>query len=506
MKIRKKYIAFFQAGIIFCLYHGSFIYSLNSGQEPNSEFDIFENSGDENKSGKKKLAGLQMDLVVQKQFPGTSIFLPDQNFAVFDSWIFSQILRYSQKARFSGIFSTNIDLGIRSTTNTKAQALKTMKDSSPSGQAIDMIHPMFNEELSFTHFYAYELSLNLNLSINNENIFCLSGGVLPLKMGNSFYRNPVSFFERYLPPREFIQEYTPISFPGIKMGYSRDIYHMDLLFIPLIPYHNMGNNQEGKKISEYLYWINPASIFMAKNSFNFPVIQTDLYFFWENNPDRKTQNHFGFGSEMIWRILKTLNMDWQLMISNGRAQYGLSEKNTSGFAYYSFTPVENSGQQYFMESLVSFNYSAVFFKKMNCDISAGYYFNGFGIPGNTYRSLTYALDQTKKQYATGNTLLNQFHLLFFSGVLAEYDPFVFNQHYLFFNIVSLQDVELFTWGISAFISLEAFSVMPVLFSNFNINSNVKIYLQISAGLGEKYAIFSENPIAGAINGGIQWSF
>jgi len=136
----------------------------------------------------------------------------------------------------------------------------------------------------------------------------------------------------------------------------------------------------------------------------------------------------------------------------------------------------------------------------------GYYYNGFGFSNSQYNNLTRTLHIAKDGYAAKDSLWKSLHLLFFSQVLEQYDLFALNQHYLFFNIVGLQNMEIFTWGLSAFITLEHFSIMPVVFVNFNVNANMKLYLQLAGNFGKPDTVFAESPLEASLNGGIQWSF
>lgn len=486
--------------LIVSLLSASLLHSREPEKAAASEFDIFEKSSDKDDSEKKEPLGLQMDLIVQKQFARDSLFFPDQEFASLDPWIFTQFLRYSKNPKAGDFFSVKIDMGLRSTTDTKKSALKTISAMSPDTNVMNMVHPMFDQELSFLHFYAYELSFNFTISPTTADSFFLTGGILPVKFGNSFYKNPVSFFERYLPPRDFIQEYNPLSLPGIKLGYVHGIYNIDILFVPEIPYSEIGKNGDGVKFSEYLYFLNSANVLTVKNSFDFSTVQMSLFFFWENQS--KTENYFGFGSELSWRMTDSLSLNFQLMVSNGKPSFEISEQNFNNSIYYSFEAPESSYKKYQAQSLVSFNFSGV----KDYDMAVGYYYNGFGFSNKLYNELTDTLEIAKQGYASADPVLKGFHLLYFSSVLAQYDLFALSQHYLFLNIAALHNMEIVTWGLSAFFTLERFSVMPVLFVNLNINSQMKIYLQAAGSLGKAKSVFQESPLAASVNGGVQWSF
>jgi len=493
--------------LLFSVFYPSWssgLYAKDEPPGPDSEFAIFQNQPEAQTNEDKEPAGLQLDIVIQKQFFRSSIFFPEDNFAVGDSWIFTQFIRYTKNPQIADNLKLNFDLGIQNTTNSRALALKTLDGFQGAATTMSMVHPQFENELSFTHFYTYELSMQWNLSKTGLQGFFVDLGVLPVKYGNSFYRNPVSFFERYFPSRDYIQEYTSLSFPGVRLGYAGDLYTVDLLYIPDIPYDKIGNNGEGKKISEYLYYLNQANVLMLKNSLRLSPVQVDFYVFWENKSTR--ENHFGFGPEMNWRILSVLNLDWQIMISNGKETRRVARQSYSNSDYFTYDPVKNSTQEFKIESLLSLNYSAHFSDTFNYDLSLGYYYNGFGLPKPEYDALTTSLVAAQNGYTSNDIVLKNLHMAFFSSVLAKYDLFSLNQHYIFFNVADIQSVEFVTWGLSAFLTLENLSFMPVVFINLNLNSYLKFYLQLAGSFGKAHSIFEESPLAASINAGLQWNF
>ncbi|MDH4261805.1 MAG: hypothetical protein OEV78_02035 [Spirochaetia bacterium] len=502
--IKKGAQALFLTGFFLILGISGILYGQSSDEEPSSDFDVFKElpeSLDDN--GKKnESAGLQIDLVAQKQFMHDSLFLPSKDFAAFDPWVFIQVLRYTKKITPWNFLGFNVDLGLHNSTATRAQVLHTISSQYGGSDVMNQVHPMFNSELSFLHFYVYELNTHINFSANRQNSFFLEAGILPVRFGNSFYKNPVSFFERYLPPRDYIQEYTPLDFPGAKFSYIHDLYRLDILFVPDWGMEKTGTDQNVAQIARYLYFTNPGNVLSVKNSLNFTAVQMDYYFFWENISKNKIADHFGLGGEITLRLFNYLNASWQAMASNGVKHYTAAQKNAYGVESYTFSPLENSTEQYRLESLLSLNYNGL----VNYQISTGYYYNGFGLSNQEYDVLVRALKEAKAGYNSSNQVLSQSSMLFFSEVLARYNVFSLSQHYLFVNIVNLKEQEIFTWGLSAFFSLEQFSLMPVAFTNFNVNGNTKIYLQIAANIGAADSIFAESPVAFTVNSGIQWSF
>ena len=471
-------------------------------ENASSEFDIF-NGKDDLKSAKTNTSsGIQMDIVVQKPFARDSIFFPDRDFMAMDNWIFTQFLRFTQKPKISETMSINLDFGLKSTTESKKQALNEMNKYFPVSGLMNSVHPMFENELSFLHFFIYDFSVNLSFLPTDTGTFFLTAGILPVKSGNSFYKNPVSFFERYLAPKNYLQEYSPLSFPAIKLDYIFNIYHLEILFVPEIAKSNLDKNSELSNISRYLYFTNYSNILSVKNSLDFSDIITDVYFFWENKPEKEIQNHFGFGHETSWRVFKDLHLNWQMLISNGKPDYEVSTHSILNSTYYSFEARKNSTEDYHLESLVSINFSGL----DDFETSFGYYFNGYGLSGKQYRELHNALEISKKGYASSGAILKSLHMLFFASVLTQFDLFSMNQHYVFMNIASLQNMEFFSWGFSTFIALEQFALMPILFANFNVNTQTKVYFQLMANFGETGSVFSESPTAGSINGGIQFVF
>lgn len=505
MKFRARLVALFifyglsGAGLLFAA-------GTNGDSEKAGEFDVFkdpsasESAGsDQGKKSDDEPMGLQIAFIPEKRFEQDSVFIPGPDFGAIDSWVFSELIRYSKKPRISRSMAVNFDAALYHTTNLKTAVLSSLGDQA----ALRSVKPDFNQELSFLHFYVYELDFLFSIYPSQKDVLTLTLGVMPVKMGNSFFRNPVSFFERYLEPRQFLQEYSPLSFPGISVNYVRDIYNLDIMFIPYFSYQSWDKNGTAEQLARYFHFTNPANVVAVKNNFQFSSVDLGLYFFWENRPAYKAgrQNHFGFGTESVWRLDGVLNISWQFLVSNGRKHYGVSPYVVALKTYYELVSVRNSEEQYRMESLFSVNFSGL----RNYEISICYYYNGFGYSGSEYNSLINALVASKAGYNSSDPAAS-LHGLFFGQVLAEYNQFALNQHYIFLNLVNLENGEFFTWGFSAFFSLELFSVYPVVFFQLSVNEYMKVYLQASVNAGVRHSVFKESPMAAVVTAGLEWSF
>jgi len=469
-------------------------------EEPgSSEFEIFddtENTSEENNSDiSKNSYGLQIDMVFQKRWLQPTFIFSDEKKIPIETSIFLQSLRFNKSIHFLNIIELIFD-GASYYSNEGKKYLINNIDSNAQNS-----NPFLNEELSFLHFYTYELSIAATLNNKSNNII-LKTGVLPVQQGNSFYKNPVSFFERYLPARNYLLEYNPLSFPGFSLIFINKHINTELLYVPFIPFDKLDEKSYMKHQAEYMYFINPAHVVMLKNSFPLFFSLNELYFFYENNPHLKKKNHFAIGNDMQIPLFSDLSFSLQFLTSNGQSKYYLQLHKINSIEYYSLDPVPDSANIFYTELIVALNLNFLNQKSF----SIGYYYNGIGYNQEEFNRIIQIFGKIKSNSKSNNSNLFSINDYLASEFFKKDDFFQFNRHYLFLNLISTNDLNLFSWGVSSFFTLERFSIFPVIFINYQITPDMKLYIHGSTSAGVQNAVFKEFFLSRTLNTGVQWNF
>jgi hypothetical protein len=472
----------------------------DSGQDPSGENDTLPDN-DQNKKNKNKPGMFYLNLNLQKQFGGDSIFLPEPYLNVIDSWVFLAFLRYSDNIAFTKNLSFVLRIGL-GTTNQNSQTVYQVLDTTRQSGTFEQIQPNFHSVLSFTKLYAYEANLDLNFSGS----FFLKAGFLPLLQGNSFFKNPVSFFERYFPQKQFYQEYSAFSAPAISLDYFGSIYSAKLLYKPAISTWGLAPADDKRQLAEYLGINIPGHVLMFKNTLHKSPILSDLFFFTESPTHYNDNFHFGLGSETTWNIIPTLSLQGQILYSNGINRYESVEYNGSdgadSFNYYSLEIIPGSMEDYRFDTLAQLKFSGI----SGYEISLTYYYNGHGLSESEYNSLIEKLKFSRERILAGSSSESLYHQQFFYPVLSAYDIFSLRQHYLFLSFVDIKSADKFTWGVTPIISIVDLSLMITAHLNINISTNGNFYLQVIENLGEPESVFFESILKASIIGGIEWKF
>jgi len=463
------------------------------------EFEIFndlENTSEEHNSDiSKNSYGLQIDMVFQKRWLQPSFIISDEKKIPIDTSIFLQSLRYTKGIHFLNIFEFIFDGATYYSNEGKKYLINNINNN------VQNSNPFLREELSFLHFYIYELSITATLN-NKYNNSILKTGVLPVQQGNSFYKNPVSFFERYLPARNYLLEYNPLSFPGFSLIFINKNINSELLYVPLISFDKFDDKNYVQHQAEYLYFINPAHVIMLKNSFSLIISLNELYFFYENNPHLEKKNHFAAGNDMQIPLFNNLSFSLQFLTSNGQKKYSLQLYKINSIDYYSLEPVPDSINVFYTELIAAFNLN-LFNQK---SISIGYYYNGMGYTQEEFNRIIQIFSHIKNNSKSSNANLFGINDYLASEFFKKDDFFQFNRHYLFLNLFSETDNDPFFWGVSSFFTLERFSIFPLVFINYQITPDMKLYLHGSISTGVQNAVFKEFFLSKTMSTGVQWNF
>lgn len=441
---------------------------------------------------------------LQRQFAGDSLFLPEPGKIPVDEWVYLVFFQLQKSRQIAPWWSFHLDLGFQ-TSNAGATGVLDFLETSQLSQTLESMQPGFSHALSFTHFPVYELFTEFQIS----NLFFIQAGIVHTLQGNSFYKNPVSFYERYFQARQLYREYSTFSAPGVSLEYSGEIYSMKFLYTPGVDTKAPGLDDARRLFFDSFGFKIPHHVIMLKNSFLLSPLTSDLYFFAESPPVRpestgseENKFHYGFGAEFTWNITSALGLTAQALYSNGRELYQIVEKSGAGFLYPRLEPIENSKSIYRLESLLGLNFSGV----EGFEISLSYYYNGRGKSENEHNELIATLEKSRTGYASSDPAESFDHEIFFYQVLDGYDLFSEGRHFALLNIVNLEAPEFFTWGASVFLSLRDFSFMPAAYINMKIDDHSEAYLQAFYNAGAPQSIFKESLIEGTITGGIEWSF
>jgi len=481
------------------LFISSGIWAQTEPASPDDPFSIFEQeppSIDENEHNKVKEGHWYTNLVTGTQVEKKSIWLPDTlrptGQPLIDPLFFIALIQHQNSFTLSPTISLKLDLALH-TTNQGSNILITSL-SNQSLTTARAIQPQFRETLSFTRLLLYETAFQFQ----TQNRYFLKLGLLPAKQGNSFYKNPVSFPERYLPPLNYLQEYSAVTFPAVQAEITGSKYNASLLYIPWFQ-----GGEHWENLKNYFGYLNHGHLLMVKNSYFLQTVDLHFYLFSELGGDDfvyydkiiEQKNHYGLGIEISWRPRSDLNIYTQAMVSNGKTNSNALFNNNR----YQYVTEQQMFDRYFIESIATARYSGI----SQMEFGFSYYYNGNGLSTRQYNTLVEGASWATEVIATGNAALFQDAVAYLNRVLLEYDPFALGRHFIFSEITMIFSGGRLVWSIVPFIALTNLSLMATSYLSWDIDPNTKLYVQALAQGGKKYSVFNESPLAGSLMFGLE---
>ncbi|MES0489075.1 MAG: hypothetical protein ABUK01_03725 [Leptospirales bacterium] len=467
-----------------------------------NEFDIFDNNSTDNNDGNdgKKIddAGIYFTLNLAYAPLQNSIYLPDYKSNPLDPWLYTAFFQYKKYFEIGKTGGLNVSLGMHNTNKNRNITMQLLRGYGAAG-IFENSMPGFSNNVSFTKFMLYELSGDFNIK---DKVF-MEVGVLPLLQGNSFYKNPVSFFERYFSNRQYFQEYTAFSSPGLSVEFAGDLFSGKLLYTPAMSTAHTQNtaSEYSYNLTDYLGYTIDEHVLMFKNSFHVSPVFADIYFF-SSTTNTNNPFYFGAGTEVVWNITNSLGISGQFIYSNGIETNHVVKNSSGGENYYSVEPLPGSTDKYYPESFLSVAFSGI----RNYEISLSYYYNGRGFSDQQYNKVIQGLHTAKKGLNSSNAVVSLASQNYYYDILGIYDPFAMTRNYIFLNITNVKDLDIWTWGITPFFSVKDFSFMLTGYANWIINSSMTIYVQTTWNIGSPETVFGESLFQKNITGGVEWKF
>ncbi len=412
----------------------------------------------------------------------TSLFLPPAPYQpAIEPWsYFTFIRRQATHTLKKYNFSLHNDFGVF-TANENIASL-TAPEQPKVGDASSP-----RQSLSSTRLLLYRLSLDYSLG---QNVF-LEGGVLPLRAGESFFLNPVSYFDRRFQARRFFRDYSPSSSPAVRFDYFGDTFSLAVLAAGAV------------KTEEDIFGFLPYPAAMAKGSLQYGQFFLTMYLFGENAGEER---YFGTGATLDANFASAFGAHAQALLSNGFQRYAPKVYRQNSIEYPVFQKDMDMQKQY-LELSVGIDY---IFARVR--FSGVYYYNERGLSENEYDRLIRSLKKRRTvfepalQNPPALTAEGERYLEFYGDFLSVYDPFLLRRNYLFFQAVRLPANEKFTLGFMLFAEMPGASLIPASYFEYILSDTAVAYFQGSYFSGKAETIFGESPVLFEIAGGLKWRY
>lgn len=283
-----------------------------------------------------------------------------------DAWSFDIMINGESFLWFRDAVRLSIDGGVRMTN----EGRKKFQQQHPSVTSEDarymtFFKPGFRE---FSLYYKVKPS------------WSLEAGLLPVKLGNTLFVNPINYIDRFMDDSSQVGADT---FPGLKTFYSFAQHSFSLTYIP-----KLFQQDESSYVSE---------IFQLGKTQNLAILQSNHYI-WNGRlsflavleeRDTATSSRFpycGIGGEAQIPFSSWV-LNAQTLLSNGDARFALQQVEGGGDFVY-FLPDAESRDEFFLEAFALATVP-VFASKI--EVSLGYWFNERGLTGDEQNELFMSL-------------------------------------------------------------------------------------------------------------------
>jgi hypothetical protein len=273
-----------------------------------------------------------------------------------DSWSFDIVINGESFLWFRDAVRLSIDGGVRMTNEGRKEFQKQHPSvTSEDARYMTFFKPGFRE---FSLYYKVKPS------------WSIEAGLLPLKLGNALFVNPINYVERFMDDSSQVGADT---FPGLKTFYSFAQHSFSLTYIP-----KLFQQDESSYASD---------IFQLGKTQNLAILQSNHYV-WNGRlsflgvleeRDRATSSRFpycGIGGEAQIPFASWV-LNAQTLFSNGDARFALQHVESGGDIAY-FLPDADSRDEFFLEAFALATVP-VFASKI--EVSLGYWFNERGLTG-----------------------------------------------------------------------------------------------------------------------------